>query len=129
MIKNILYGIIGMLTTNIVVSLLDFIQGLILDDWSGVHPKYRLLHVPIYFIISLVFGLLIVIIFGLLKRSYVASCKESFKIGMILGLIGFSDILRPWIGSNEYTESIVFLAVFCFGAAAYIRYMKNSDVP
>jgi hypothetical protein len=127
MVRKFLSGIQGVLTTSIAVSLLDVAQGAFVGDWSGIHPVHRLLQLPVFVGISLMFGLLIIGIFWSLNLKSVKNDADYRKIGIVLGFAGFGNLLRPWIGANEYTECIVFLSIFILAFAVAIRLAKAYD--
>ncbi len=112
--RKILFGLMGVFATSSMLTAIDFAQGMILQDWSGVHPIYRVYQFPLIFLVSIFLGLIVLVLFRLFRLKPISTASGFFRIGLVLGFINLGSVLRPWIGSNGYTEGIVIILVLIF---------------
>ena len=126
-IKKKLILFCGILVTASCVTLTDVALGMILNDWSGVHPYYRFFQLPIFFLLGCIIGIFISI-FYYLKIKKLMSSYSNFKLGLILGCIGFGSLVHPFFNS-KYTDWVSMLIVLFFSILNEKSHFKWNGLP
>ena len=109
--KKLLLLFLGVIATASLIGGIHVAQGFILDDWSGVHPYYRVFQVPVIVAIGFSIGVLILLILRVMKLILSGDRSEYFKLGLILGFAGISSLIHSYVNSG-YTDWLVVLIVF-----------------
>ena len=122
--KNIFLIFIGVLLAASSVSGIHVIQGVFLDDWSGVHPYNRIYQIPLIVTVGFSLGIFILVILKIFRMKMISKQSDSFKLGIILGLVGVGSLINPWLG-YEYTDMIVILIVFVVSLSVAIRFSRK----
>ncbi len=103
-------------------------QGLILNDWSGLHPYYRAFQIPIIIAVGYSIGVFEIFVLRIMKKTLPNEGYGCFKIGLILGLVGISNLLHPYIDS-VLTDYLVILVVFFISLAVAIEIGVSVKTP
>ena len=120
MMRKIFFGLAGILTTSCLLKLADVIQGLILEDWSGLHPIFRIFQLPFLLAVSFMIGIFIMLIFRLFNLKTITATGDFFKIGLALGSVGIGSVIHPWIVYNQYAYWVIIFFVFIISLAMSI---------
>lgn len=108
--KKIISVLLGIILSAITIGATHAVQGLILDDWSGLHPYYRLYYIVNYILLGFFLGIIILTIIHFSRRKMIRNIKDFFIYGLILGSIGLSNLVHPWLG-YDYIDSAFFLVI------------------
>ena len=101
---------LGVLLSAGIISSIHVFQGFIFDNWSGLHPYYRFYFIINYVILGVLVGITILIFLHFLKIKIISSTVEFFKYGLLLGSMGLSAIVRPWL-NFEYLDFLLFIII------------------
>jgi hypothetical protein len=122
--KNILLFSLGVLISASIISSVHVVQGLVLNNWSGVHPFYRFFQLPIIVSVGIFLGFVVLTIIHLFKFKRIGKPSGFFKFGLILGTIGISSLIHPVI-NFEYFDWLVIFIVFIISFLFAIRKEKT----
>lgn len=117
--------VFGIVITASLISGAHVVQGLILDDWSGVHPYNRFFQFPIFAAIGFSIGLIILAILWSINKVLIIDSVDCFKIGLVLGCVGISSLIHPYVNS-KHTDWIIILLVFIVSLSIAIKYYFKS---
>lgn len=101
----------GALVSVVTVAIVNVALGLVLEDWSGLHPFYRLWNIPIQMAVVTAWCLLLIVGFRLIFRRRISAFSKLFAFGLISGCVGFGAILRPVFGSHAVLGWVVMFVV------------------
>lgn len=115
----------GALVAVIAVAIVNVALGLILEDWSGLHPFYRLWNIPIQMAAVTAWCLLLIVGLRLIFRRRISSLGKLFAFGLISGCVGFGAILRPLFGPNTFLGWAVILVVAVSSLSLFVLSEKR----
>ena len=113
---------LGVLVTASIISGIHVTQGMILNDWSGLHPYYRVFQLPLIVAIGFLIGVVILLVLRVMRVNLSGGRNEYFKLGLILGFVGISGLVHPYINS-EYVDWLVILGVFLVSSLVTFRWL------
>jgi hypothetical protein len=97
---------------SISISILDFVQGHVLNDWSGIAPVNRLGAIPYRIAVSIVVAFLVGTAAILAQRPPLNSRLKQMAFGATCGLATSFSLLGPWISrSDEFAWFVVILTL------------------
>ena len=104
---------------SVAISILDFVQGHVLNDWSGIAPVNRLGAIPYRIAISIVVAFLVGTAAVLAQRPPLDSRLKQIAFGATCGLATSFSLLGPWISRSD--EFAWFIIVFTLPVAFFVR--------
>ncbi|MBL1142956.1 MAG: hypothetical protein HND53_13085 [Proteobacteria bacterium] len=123
--KKIFLVLLGTIVTASIITALHVVQGMVLDDWSGVHPYNRVFQLPLVVGIGFALGLIILTILRVLKMKKISNGNDCFKLGLILGTVGISSLIHPWI-KFAYTDYVTIFVIFMLSFYMAYRFSLKS---
>lgn len=121
--QKTLFFLLGITLSNTLIISISILQDIYLDNWSGIYPIYRILQLPIFIATSSFIGLLIVLLNKFFKIRNIQINKFYIQFGSLLGFVGLGSVIRPWLGSNQISDLLIWFLVFIF---AFIFYLVKS---
>ncbi len=113
----IAYFLAGVIVTAGMVSVTHVAQGLITNDWSGLHPYNRFVQLPVVVIVA--FSVALVSLFVFRTMGFLLNGKRDyFFYGLVLGCLNIGILLSPYI-QHEYTSLFVSVGVV-FSAIVFL---------
>jgi hypothetical protein len=117
----IAYILLGALFTSFAITALDFAQGHIIGDWSGIAPVGRLKNFPYRIAFSAGAVLLVSSLALFLRYPPIAERSKQIVFGSLCGLVTIGSLLGPWISKTDSFFLICSIGVigisFCYRAA------------
>ena len=106
-LNSAIFVLVGASLTSVVLSLLEYAQGLVIGDWSGIHP-FRRLVVEIPFRILLASGAAVVVAAAAFFRRYppITTRQKQIQFGAACGLITLVSFFERWF-SQDYVLLLV----------------------
>nr|WP_315490805.1 hypothetical protein [uncultured Rhodoferax sp.] len=102
----------GCALMSVMISILDFVQGHVLNDWSGIAPVNRLGAIPYRIVFSIVVAFLVGAAAIVAQRPPLNSRLKQMAFGATCGLATCFSLLGPWISrSEEFTWFIVVITL------------------
>lgn len=108
-IVYIAYFLAGAVVTAGIVSVAHVAQGLITNDWSGLHPYNRFVQVPVIVMVAFAVALVSVFLFRTMGLSLNGG-RDYFFFGLILGCSNIG-VLLPRHTQQGYVSLFVFIGV------------------
>jgi hypothetical protein len=108
--RSALYVLVGLSLVSIAISFLDYVQGIVLSNWSGVHPIYRLLMAPIRILLSSGAGLVVAAIAYFSRYAALKTRKKQILFGAACGTVTIGSLLTPWVPNSN--SDVLFFIVF-----------------
>lgn len=114
----------GVFLTSLLGTIAHIIQGLILDNWYGMHPYSRFTNVFICFLIS---GLLVTpfLMFFRFGGNKILTPVSSFKLGLISGSWCFINLIHPFF-RYRFTDFFGVLVILFF-IVFYLIYFAEHE--
>ena len=119
--KKYIYFILGLAITSSTIAGFDVIQGLVLNDWSGIHPSNRFLQHSIAIMLGTTLGMFILLANRLFFGGIYCPVKY-FKLGLVVGFIWFGRLVHPWINC-QCVDWLIVLLIFLLSA----RILRNRE--
>lgn len=104
---------------SVAISILDVIQGVILNDWSGIHPIERLNVIPVRIAFSVAVALIVGAAAVLAHRPPLHKRLKRLAFGATCGLATSSSLLGPWISRSS--EFFWLILIFTLPVAFWVR--------
>jgi len=125
--KSLFIIYLGVSVTALMGAILHVAQGLILDNWSGIHPYNRLIFVFVYFLIGvlLVSPLAINLI---VIRGKLLTAGSGFTLGLISGGWCFVYLINPFVGYkySEPASLLVILVLLVLFLRYFVKYQHEN---
>ena len=96
-----LWVLAGASLVSVVIALLDYAQGLVLGDWSGLHPVYRLGTIPIRILLAVVAATIISTVALFAHCPPLKTRSMQIQFGAACGLVTVSSLLGPWVSRSN----------------------------
>lgn len=109
---------------SVAISLLDYSQGLVLADWSGVHPIYRLTAIPMRIVFAIGAAVVISTLALLLRYPPLKTRAQQILFGAACGFVTIGSLLRPWFSNENAFFSFVFTVVLLLSFWLRIRLVR-----
>ena len=103
-----LWVLAGASLVSVVIAVLDYVQGLVLGDWSGVHPIYRLGIIPIRIVLAVAAAAVISAVAFLAHYPPLKTRSTQIQFGAACGLVTVSSLLGPWVSEGNTFFLLVF---------------------
>lgn len=124
--KRLSLGLLGILTSTSLVLGYWIVQGVVIGDWSGIHPINRLSSFPYLVGFSTVVGLFILGTLAAIKVPPIKSASGAYRQGFILGCIGLGLPIQPWAWSlTNYMFEFTAVFIGAFSLAEAVRIAKR----
>lgn len=108
--KKIVSLIIGTVIPTGLIQIVFILNAVQFNYYSGIDPASTIVYVPIYALIEVAVGLLILLILKLFGVALIRRPNEYLLLGFILGFGNLGSSLKFWF-LPEYIEFIVYLIV------------------
>lgn len=122
--RTAMHVLFGALITSVVISLLDYVQGLVLADWSGLHPIYRLGLIPIWILLAIGAAVVISTAAFLLRYPPLKTRAQQILFGAACGLVSVGTLLGPWISYENAFFLFVYAIVLLLNFWLRIRLVR-----
>jgi hypothetical protein len=117
----IAYILLGAFLTSFGITVLDFAQGHITGNWSGIAPIGRLNDLPYRIAFAAGAVLLVSSLALFLRYPPIVERSKQIVFGALCGLVTIGSLLGPWISETDIFFLICSIGVigisFCYRAA------------
>jgi hypothetical protein len=115
----IFFVMLGVFLTSLGVTLLDFAQGHIFGNWSGIAPVGRLNDLPIRIACATGVSLFVNLTARFFRYPPMVQCSKQTIFGALCGLATVGSLFDPWVSGRVDFSLICFLLVI--GLAFWYR--------
>jgi hypothetical protein len=105
---------------SVSISILDFVQGHVLNDWSGIAPVNRLGAIPYRMAFSALVASLVGTAAILANRPPLNSRLMQMVFGATCGTATVGSLLAPWVSRSD--EFFIFIAFLALLVALWVRF-------
>jgi hypothetical protein len=122
--------LLGAGATSLGISVADYAQGMVLSDWSGMHPITRLNAFPFRFGFATAVACAVAALGLLLRLPPLHDRTKLFGLGAACGCVTVGSLLAPWISREQEFSWFVFasVAILCAGLRV-VLYARRRTIP
>jgi hypothetical protein len=114
--------LLGAGATSLGISVADYVQGMVLSDWSGMHPITRLNAFPFWFGFAGVVACAVAVLGLLLRLAPLHDRTKLFWFGAACGCVTVGSLLAPWFSREQEFWWFVFsiVVILCAGLRVFL---------